>query len=94
MSLALYSLNHIHAFAVGSRHLNMTLAADELCVTQAAVSHQSKIAGGQRESPTTSVSPSTDSAESSPPPLRHAGSQKCDLTCLSFPGPAVEPTLR
>jgi LysR family transcriptional regulator, regulator of gene expression of beta-lactamase len=40
MSLARYSLNHLHAFAVASRHLNMTRAADELCVTQAAVSHQ------------------------------------------------------
>lgn len=42
MSLARYSLNHLHAFAVASRHLNMTRAADELCVTQAAVSHQIK----------------------------------------------------
>lgn len=40
MSLARYSLNHLHAFAVASRHRNMTRAADELCVTQAAVSHQ------------------------------------------------------
>jgi LysR family transcriptional regulator, regulator of gene expression of beta-lactamase len=40
MSLARYSLNHLHAFAVASRHLNMTRAANELCVTQAAVSHQ------------------------------------------------------
>ena len=42
MSLARYSLNHLHAFAVAARHLNMTRAADELCVTQAAVSHQIK----------------------------------------------------
>jgi LysR family transcriptional regulator, regulator of gene expression of beta-lactamase len=42
MPLARYSLNHLHAFAVASRHLNMTRAADELCVTQAAVSHQIK----------------------------------------------------
>lgn len=40
MTLTRYSLNHLHAFAVASRHLNMTRAADELCVTQAAVSHQ------------------------------------------------------
>lgn len=42
MSLTRYSLNHLHAFAVAARHLNMTRAADELCVTQAAVSHQIK----------------------------------------------------
>ena len=42
MSLARYSLNHLHAFAVAARHLNMTRAAEELCVTQAAVSHQIK----------------------------------------------------
>ena len=42
MSLARYSLNNLHAFAVAARHLNMTRAADELCVTQAAVSHQIK----------------------------------------------------
>jgi LysR family transcriptional regulator, regulator of gene expression of beta-lactamase len=42
MTLARFSLNHLHAFAVSARHLNMTRAADELCVTQAAVSHQIK----------------------------------------------------
>lgn len=42
MSLVRHSLNHLHAFAVTARHLNMTRAADELCVTQAAVSHQIK----------------------------------------------------
>ena len=42
MSLTRYSLNHLQAFAVASRHLNMTKAADELCVTQGAVSHQIK----------------------------------------------------
>jgi LysR family transcriptional regulator of beta-lactamase len=42
MALSRYSLNHLQAFAVASRHLNMTRAADELCVTQAAVSHQIK----------------------------------------------------
>ena len=42
MALARHSLNHLHAFAVAARHLNMTRAADELCVTQAAVSHQIK----------------------------------------------------
>lgn len=47
MSLARYSLNHLHAFAVASRHLNMTHAADELCVTQAAVSHQIRALEGQ-----------------------------------------------
>lgn len=42
MSLARYSLNHLHAFAAAARHLNFTHAAGELCVTQAAVSHQIK----------------------------------------------------
>lgn len=42
MPLARYSLNNLHAFAAASRHLNFTRAADELCVTQAAVSHQIK----------------------------------------------------
>lgn len=42
MSLARYSLNHLHAFAAAARHLSFTRAADELCVTQAAVSHQIK----------------------------------------------------
>jgi LysR family transcriptional regulator, regulator of gene expression of beta-lactamase len=42
MTLTRYSLNHLQAFAVASRHLNMTKAADELCVTQGAVSHQIK----------------------------------------------------
>ncbi len=40
MSLARYSLNHTHPFAVASRHLNMTRAADDLRVTPAAVSRQ------------------------------------------------------
>lgn len=51
MSLARYSLNHLHAFAVTSRHLNMTRAADELCVTQAAVSHQIKALEAQLGKP-------------------------------------------
>jgi LysR family transcriptional regulator of beta-lactamase len=42
MGLNRYSLNHLRAFAVAARHLNMTRAADELCVTQTAVSHQIK----------------------------------------------------
>ncbi|MBQ0942855.1 LysR family transcriptional regulator [Ideonella sp. 4Y16] len=42
MALTHLSLNHLHAFAAASRHLNFTRAADELCVTQAAVSHQIK----------------------------------------------------
>ena len=39
MALTSYSLNGLHAFATAARHLNFTRAADELCVTQAAVSH-------------------------------------------------------
>lgn len=42
MDLTRISLNGLHAFAVAARHLNFTRAADELCVTQAAVSHQIK----------------------------------------------------
>lgn len=33
-------LNALHAFVVTARHLNLTRAADELCVTQGAVSRQ------------------------------------------------------
>lgn len=39
MALVRYSLHSLHAFAAAARHLNFTRAADELCVTQAAVSH-------------------------------------------------------
>jgi len=42
MSLAGLSLNCLRAFEAAARHLNLTRAADELCVTQAAVSHQVK----------------------------------------------------
>lgn len=51
MTLARFSLNHLHAFAVTARHLNMTRAADELCVTQAAVSHQIKALEAQAGKP-------------------------------------------
>jgi LysR family transcriptional regulator of beta-lactamase len=36
------SLNALRAFEASARHLSFTRAADELCVTQAAVSHQVK----------------------------------------------------
>jgi LysR family transcriptional regulator of beta-lactamase len=39
VSSASASLNGLRAFATAARHLNVTRAADELCVTQAAVSH-------------------------------------------------------
>lgn len=42
MSLTALSLNTLRAFDAAARHLNFTRAADELCVTQAAVSHQVK----------------------------------------------------
>ena len=42
MSLSGVSLNTLRAFEAAARHLNFTHAADELCVTQAAVSHQVK----------------------------------------------------
>lgn len=47
MPSAPYSLNGLHAFATAARHLNFTRAADELCVTQAAVSHLIKSLEGQ-----------------------------------------------
>lgn len=47
MALSPYSLNGLHAFATAARHLNFTRAADELCVTQAAVSHLIKTLEGQ-----------------------------------------------
>ena len=43
MPLSRYSLNTLHAFAAAARHLNFTRAAEALCVTQAAVSHQVKL---------------------------------------------------
>ncbi len=42
MALSGLSLNTLRAFDAAARHLNFTRAADELCVTQAAVSHQVK----------------------------------------------------
>jgi LysR family transcriptional regulator of beta-lactamase len=42
MVLSSLSLNTLRAFDAAARHLNFTRAADELCVTQAAVSHQVK----------------------------------------------------
>lgn len=42
MPLTTFSLNTLRAFDAAARHLNFTRAADELCVTQAAVSHQVK----------------------------------------------------
>jgi LysR family transcriptional regulator of beta-lactamase len=42
MSLSELSLNPLRAFEAAARHLNFTRAAEELCVTQAAVSHQVK----------------------------------------------------
>src|SRR6201996_9512153 len=35
-------LNALKAFEASARHLSFTRAADELCVTQAAISHQIK----------------------------------------------------
>jgi LysR family transcriptional regulator of beta-lactamase len=43
MTLSRYSLNTLNAFAAAARHLNFTRAAESLCVTQAAVSHQVKL---------------------------------------------------
>lgn len=42
MDLAQIPLNALRAFAASARHLSFTRAAAELCVTQAAVSHQVK----------------------------------------------------
>ncbi len=47
MALARYSLNTLHVFAAAARHLNFTRAAEALCVTQAAVSHQIKLLEAQ-----------------------------------------------
>jgi LysR family transcriptional regulator of beta-lactamase len=43
MDIKALSLNTLRAFEAAARHLNFTRAADELCVTQAAVSQQVKI---------------------------------------------------
>ncbi|HCW46600.1 MAG TPA: LysR family transcriptional regulator, partial [Erwiniaceae bacterium] len=40
MSRQSLPLNAIHAFLVVARHLNLTRAADELCLTQGAVSRK------------------------------------------------------
>ncbi|MCV2419872.1 transcriptional regulator GcvA [Paucibacter sp. DJ2R-2] len=42
MPLSGLSLNTLRAFEAAARHLNFTRAAEDLCVTQAAVSHQVK----------------------------------------------------
>ncbi|MCJ2185407.1 LysR substrate-binding domain-containing protein [Novosphingobium beihaiensis] len=42
MDIRALSLNTLRAFEASARHLNFTRAADELCVTQAAVSQQVK----------------------------------------------------
>jgi LysR family transcriptional regulator of beta-lactamase len=42
MPLSEISLNPLRAFEAAARHLSFTRAAEELCVTQAAVSHQVK----------------------------------------------------
>lgn len=43
MDIKALSLNTLRAFEAAARHLNFTRAADELCVTQAAVSQQVKM---------------------------------------------------
>src|ERR1700761_7512890 len=43
MALTDLSLNPLRAFEAAARHLSFTRAAGELCVTQAAVSHQVKL---------------------------------------------------
>ena len=42
MARRLPSLNGLRAFEAAARHESFTKAADELCVTQGAVSHQVK----------------------------------------------------
>ena len=42
MAIRLPPLNTLRAFEAASRHLSFTKAADELFVTQAAISHQIK----------------------------------------------------
>ncbi|MBT7329610.1 MAG: LysR family transcriptional regulator, partial [Oceanospirillaceae bacterium] len=42
MARKLPPLNSLRAFEAAARHLSFTRAADELCVTQAAISHQVK----------------------------------------------------
>ncbi len=51
MDLNSISLNALRAFEAAARYLNFTHAADELCVTQAAVSHQVKLLESQIGSP-------------------------------------------
>lgn len=47
MARAPIPLNALRAFEASARHLSFTRAADELCVTQAAVSHQIKALEGR-----------------------------------------------
>lgn len=42
MARTQHALKRLHTFATAARHLNFTRAAEELCITQAAVSHQIK----------------------------------------------------
>lgn len=51
MDIRSLSLNTLRAFEASARHLNFTRAADQLCVTQAAVSHQVKALEGHLGKP-------------------------------------------
>jgi LysR family transcriptional regulator, regulator of gene expression of beta-lactamase len=51
MALPPISLNSLKVFEASARHLNFTRAANELCVTQAAVSHQIKALEAQLGKP-------------------------------------------
>ncbi|SER98573.1 LysR family transcriptional regulator, regulator of gene expression of beta-lactamase [Vreelandella subterranea] len=51
MARSYLPLNALRAFEASARHLSFTRAADELCVTQAAVSHQVKLLESQLKVP-------------------------------------------
>lgn len=51
MTRSYLPLNALRAFEASARHLSFTWAADELCVTQAAVSHQVKLLERQLKVP-------------------------------------------
>ena len=51
MSRQLPSLNALRAFEAAARHMSFTLAAEELCVTQGAISRQIKLLEGHLKVP-------------------------------------------
>lgn len=94
MALPRYSLNTLHAFAAAARHLNFTRAAEALCVTQTAVSHQVKLLETQLGRPLFVRTPRglqlTDEGALLAPSLQAAFAQIEAALALAEPGRRTE----